>query len=436
MSMEITILIIGLVALMAFGVPICFCLMSISTVLLLVFYGPAQLNVLTAAFINQMQSDSLLAIPMFVLMAAFLQTSGIGGDIYDFFHKWTGSIRGGLAVATVATTAVIAAMSGVAATATISMGLIALPEMLKRGYDRELACGPVLVGGCLGPIIPPSTIMIIMASYTGVSAGWLFMGGVLPGVGLALLFIIYILIRCLINPKLGPSIPKEDRPSWGEKLRSLRNVFAPLAIIVLVLGVIYKGIATPTEASGVGAFAAMVYAIVTRRLNFKNLSEAVIQTMEVSAMLMWILMGGAAYCSLVNITRLSDVIFALFQNMNVGATPLLLMIVLLFFIMGMFLDTTPIIMIAIPILLPVMKASALDLKASVLILCITLCLGMITPPFGINMFYLLGVAPAEINLKVMYKAVIPYIIIMVTAIVFMILFPHLIVMFPNSMMGY
>lgn len=436
MSAQIIILIIGLVALMALGVPICFCLMGVSTVLLLIFYGPAQLYVLTAAFINQMQSDSLLAIPMFVLMAAFLQVSGIGGDIYEFFHKWTGSIRGGLAIATVATTAVIAAMSGVAATATISMGLIALPEMLKRGYNRELACGPVLVGGCLGPIIPPSTIMIIMASYTGVSAGWLFAGGVLPGVGLALLFIIYIFIRCLVHPEFGPAIPKEDRPTWSEKLRSLRNVIAPLAIIVIVLGVIYAGIATPTEASGVGAFSAMVYAVVTGKMNFKNLSAAVVQTMEVSAMLMWILMGGAAYCSLVNITRLSDVIFALFQNSNVGATPLMLLIALLFFVMGMFLDTTPIIMIAIPILLPVMKASAMNLRAAVLILCITLCLGMITPPFGINMFYLLGVAPPEIDLKVMYKAVIPYILIMAAVIIFIIFFPELLTRFPDSVMGY
>jgi TRAP-type mannitol/chloroaromatic compound transport system permease large subunit len=213
-------------------------------------------------------------------------------------------------------------------------------------------------------------------------------------------------------------------------------VIAPLAIIVIVLGVIYAGIATPTEASGVGAFSAMVYAVVTGKMNFKNLSAAVVQTMEVSAMLMWILMGGAAYCSLVNITRLSDVIFALFQNSNVGATPLMLLIALLFFVMGMFLDTTPIIMIAIPILLPVMKASAMNLRAAVLILCITLCLGMITPPFGINMFYLLGVAPPEIDLKVMYKAVIPYILIMAAVIIFIIFFPELLTRFPDSVMGY
>ena len=166
MSPDIIILLLGLVALMALGIPICFAMMSVASVILLVFYGSGLLNVLNAAFVYQMQSESLLAIPMFALMAAFLQTSGIGGDIYEFFHKWLGGINGGLAMATVATTAVIAAMSGVAATATIMMGLIALPAMLDRGYDKALATGPVLAGGCLGPIIPPSTIMIIMSSYT------------------------------------------------------------------------------------------------------------------------------------------------------------------------------------------------------------------------------------------------------------------------------
>ena len=163
MSPDIIILLLGLVALMALGIPICFAMMSVASVILLVFYGSGLLNVLNAAFVYQMQSESLLAIPMFALMAAFLQTSGIGGDIYEFFHKWLGGINGGLAMATVATTAVIAAMSGVAATATIMMGLIALPAMLDRGYDKALATGPVLAGGCLGPIIPPSTIMIRLA---------------------------------------------------------------------------------------------------------------------------------------------------------------------------------------------------------------------------------------------------------------------------------
>ncbi len=436
MSPEITILLIGLVFLMALGIPICFTLMSVASAILLFFFGPAQMNVLNAAFVTQMQSESLLAIPMFVLMASFLQTSGIGSDIYEFFHKWMGGIKGGLAMATVATTAVIAAMSGVAATATIAMGLIALPEMLKRGYDESLACGPVLAGGCLGPIIPPSTIMIIMASYTGVSAGWLFMGGVLPGILLAIAFIIYIGIRCAISPKLGPAIPADERPTWGEKFKVFNKIFIPIGIIVLVLGCIYRGIATPTEAAGVGAFASMIYSICSRRLSFKNLKMSLIQTMTVSVMLMWILMGGAAYNSLVNITRFSGVVATAFQSANLDGTALMLLIAGLFFIMGMFLDTTPIIMIAVPILLPIIRASSLDVSATILILSITLCLGMITPPFGINMFYLLGVAPPSVNLKVMYRAAIPYVIIMAVAIIFMCFFPNLLVSFPNSMMGH
>lgn len=406
MSPDIIILLLGLVALMALGIPICFAMMSVASVILLVFYGSGLLNVLNAAFVYQMQSESLLAIPMFALMAAFLQTSGIGGDIYEFFHKWLGGINGGLAMATVAHHGSHRRYERCGGPPpTIMMGLIALPAMLDRGYDKALATGPVLAGGCLGPIIPPSTIMIIMSSYTGVSAGWLFAGGALPGVGLALLFIIYIGIRCAINPKLGPGIPKAERPSWGEKMRVFKKVIAPIAIIVLVLGCIYAGIATPTEAAGVGAFASMVYALITRKLNVKNLRASLIQTMEVSAMLMWILMGGAAYNSLVNITRLSDVVAAAFASSNLDGLPLMLLIFALFFVMGMFLDTTPIIMIAIPILLPVIQASSLDTNATILILCVTLCLGMITPPFGINMFYLQGVAPPGVDTKVMYKAV-------------------------------
>ena len=224
----------------------------------------------------------------------------------------------------------------------------------------------------------------------------------------------------------GPGIPKAERPSWGEKMRVFKKVIAPIAIIVLVLGCIYAGIATPTEAAGVGAFASMVYALITRKLNVKNLRASLIQTMEVSAMLMWILMGGAAYNSLVNITRLSDVVAAAFASSNLDGLPL----------MGMFLDTTPIIMIAIPILLPVIQASSLDTNATILILCVTLCLGMITPPFGINMFYLQGVAPPGVDTKVMYKAVMPYVIIFLVACFFMMLFPELIVIFPNAAMGY
>lgn len=433
MNTAIICLIIGLVILLILGVPVSFALMGISTLLLVIFYTPNMLYVAVAGFVNQLQSDVLLAIPMFVLMAAFLQTSGIGSDIYEFFHKWLGGVRGGLAIATVATTAVIAAMSGVAATGTIAMGLIALPEMLKRGYNKQIACGPILAGGTLGPIIPPSTVMIIVAAYSGVSTGKLFMGGIVPGVFLALLFCVYIYVRCLIQPSLAPPVPKEERPNFQEKMRALLNVIAPIIIIVLVLGCINTGVATPTEASGVGAFAAFAYAAVKRKLSLKGLAAAVLQTTQVSVMLMWIMIGGAAYCSLVNITQLGSVVAGLFAAINLGPTMLLLVMVLIYFLMGMFLDTSPIAMITIPVLLPVIKATGLDVYRAMLTLSITLCLGMITPPFGVNMFYLLGVTPKGITLKDLYQAVIPYVLIIAAVVLFCVFFPQFILWLPNRM---
>lgn len=435
MSAAILFLLIGLIILLVFGVPVTFGMLSISTLILLIFYSPKLLYVSVAGFVNQLQSDVLLAIPMFVLMAAFLQTSGIGADIYEFFNMWLGGVHGGLAIATVATTAVIAAMSGVAATGTIAMGLIALPEMLKRGYNKQLATGPILAGGTLGPIIPPSTVMIIVSAYSGVSTGKLFAGGIVPGVTLAVIFCIYIYIRVRINPSLAPLVPKEERPSIKERLKATVNVIAPLLIIILVLGCINAGIATPTEASGVGATASFIYALARRKLSLKGLADAVKQTTEVSGMLMWIMIAGAAYTSLVNITRLGSAVEALFSSINPSPTELLFIMVLIYFIMGMFLDTSPITMICVPVFLPIINMVGLDLYQAMLTLSITLCLGMITPPFGVNMFYLLGVTPKGITLKDLYKAAIPYVIIIAAVIIYSIFFPKWILWLPTKLFG-
>lgn len=259
------------------------------------------------------------------------------------------------------------------------------------------------------------------------------MGGIVPGVALALLFCLYIYLRCQITPALAPMVPKEEQPTWNEKIRALLNVIAPIVIIVLVLGCINAGIATPTEASGVGAFAAFAYAAFKRKLTFKGLAAAVKQTTEVSVMLMWIMIGGAAYCSLVNITQLGTVVAGLFAAIELGPTMLLLVMVIIYFLMGMFLDTSPIAMITIPVLLPVIKATGLDVFRAMLTLSITLCLGMITPPFGVNMFYLLGVTPKNITLQDLYKAVIPFVLIISGMVLFCVFVPEFILWLPNRM---
>lgn len=434
--MVITALVVGLLVFMVLGVPVSFALLGISTLLLVLFYGPAQLYILIGSFTNMIQNEVLLSIPFFILMASFLQLSGIGSDIYETMNKWLGGLKGGLAMATTAATALIAAMSGVAATGTISMGLIALPEMLKRGYNKVLAVGPIMAGGVLGPIIPPSTVMIIAGAYSGVSTGKLFIGGILPGLLLALSFILYIAIKCHISPELAPVIPKEERPSFKEKMISLGKVIAPLLIIILVLGSIYAGVATPTEAAGVGAFSAFVYTIVKRRLSFDGLKNAAWQTAVSSVMLLWIMFGGSAYSSLVNITRMGEAISNFVNVINLGPTGLLLAIILIVAVLGMFIEATAIIMITVPIFVPLVNMVGLDLFFVMLIYCTTICFGMLTPPFGVNIFYLKGVTPEGITLGDLYKAALPYcIIIFVMILIFAFIMPDLLMWLPNKMLA-
>ncbi len=434
--MVIGALIIGLLVFMVLGVPVSFALLGISTLLLVVFYGPTQLFILLGSFTNMIQNEVLLSIPFFILMASFLQLSGIGSDIYETMNKWLGGLKGGLAMATVAATALIAAMSGVAATGTISMGLIALPEMLKRGYDKILAAGPIMAGGVLGPIIPPSTVMIIAGAYSGVSTGKLFIGGVLPGLLLAISFMIYIAIRSNLHPELAPVIPKEERPSLKEKMVSLSRVIVPLLIIILVLGSIYAGVATPTEAAGVGAFAAFTYTVLKRRLSFDGLKNAAWQTTVSSVMLLWIMFGGSAYSSLVNITRMGEAISSFVNMINLGPMGLLFAIIVIVAILGMFIEATAIIMITVPIFVPLVNMVGLDLFFVMLIYCITICFGMLTPPFGVNIFYLKGVTPEGITLGDLYKAALPYcIIIFVMILVFAFIMPDLLMWLPGKMLG-
>ncbi len=432
--MIIGMLVVGLMLLMVLGVPVSFALLGISTILLVAFYGPDQLFILIGSFTNMIQSEVLLSIPFFILMASFLQLSGIGSDIYETMHKWLGGLKGGLAMATVGATSVIAAMSGVAATGTISMGLIALPEMLKRKYDKVLAMGPILAGGALGPIIPPSTIMIIAGAYSGVSTGKLFIGGIIPGLLLALSFIIYIAIRCLINPALGPGALPEERASFKEKMISLSKVIAPVLIILLVLGGIYAGICTPTESAGMGAFASFIYTVAKRKLCWQKLKEAVWQTSLVSTMLMWIMFGGSAYSSLVNITRMGQAISNFVQTINMGPMGLMIAIIVITAVLGMFIEATAIIMITVPIFVPLISVTGLDLFFAMLIFCITICMGMITPPFGVNLFYLKSVTPEEITLGDIYQASIPYAIIIFLMILVFAFLPDLLLWLPNQML--
>src|SRR5437868_10191707 len=263
----LTLLLFGSLALvLMLGLPMAFCTGSLAVIFLFVFGNGAILNMLPSRIFPFMTDYQLSAVPLFIFMAAVLEKAGIIEELFDVIYKWLGALKGGLASATVLACTALAAMVGVVGATEVTMGMIALPAMLRRGYDPKLACGSLLAGGTLGILIPPSVMAIVYAVVAQQSLGELLVGSIFPGFLLSGLYIAYILIRCYINRKLGPALPLEERVSTREKFRLLKNTVAPILLIVLVLGIIFFGIATPVEAAGVGTFGALVVAALHRRL--------------------------------------------------------------------------------------------------------------------------------------------------------------------------
>lgn len=292
----LTVLLFGsLGLLLALGLPMAFCTGSLATIFLFVFGNGAILNMMPSRIFPFMTDYQLSAVPLFIFMAAMLEKAGIIEELFDAVYKWLGSVKGGLAAATVLACTALAAMVGVVGATEVTMGMIALPAMLKRGYDEKLACGALLSGGTLGILIPPSVMAIVYAVVAEQSLGELLVGSIFPGLLLSSLYVSYILVRCYINPKLGPALPPEERVSGREKLRLLRNTIAPILLIILVLGIIFVGIATPVEAAGIGTFGALFVSAMNCRLNWPAIQEAAIATLKATAMVMWIFFGATMF---------------------------------------------------------------------------------------------------------------------------------------------
>lgn len=281
--------------LLGLGIPIAFSLGAVAIVFAVPLWGLSSLNLLVSAVWGAMNNFVVVAVPLFIFMAYIFQKTNVIEDLYDMIFKWSGGFRGGLAVATVVVGAILGAVSGVVAAGVIGLGLIGLPQMLKRGYNRKMAIGSVLGGGTLGQLIPPSTNMVLYGCVTGVSIGGLFAGGLSAGCFLAALYILYVLIRAFINPSFAPVLPKEERAGWREKLISLRSVIFPALLIMLVLGTILNGVATPTEAAAFGAAGALLIGMAKRKLTWEMVYSSCYETLQVSAMVGWTMIGAGAF---------------------------------------------------------------------------------------------------------------------------------------------
>lgn len=432
----ITALMFGsMIFLMAFGVRLVYALGVVGIGFGFWLWGPAALQLPYVATMSVMRSFILAALPLFLFMGFVLQESGVADDLFDTIYKWAGGIRGGLGMGTIAICAIIAAMVGITGAATVSMGIIALPAMRKRNYDKRIAVGLIMAGGALGFLIPPSVMMIMYAFISGVSAGRLFAGGVLPGLMLATMYIIYIGVRCFLQPEIGPAVLPEDRPTWKEKFIALRGIILPALLILTVLGVIFFGIASTTEASAVGAVGALICAAVHRRLTWDLVKRAGITTLKVAGMVIWIIIAAITFSKIYTGLGATQMLQELLGGLMINRWSILIIMQLSFFILGMFLDDAGILFICMPIYIPVIVSLGFDPVWFAILYIVNMQMAYLTPPFGFNLFYMRGVAPPDITMGDIYRSVIPFVALQAVGLVIIMLFPQIALFLPDLIFG-
>jgi tripartite ATP-independent transporter DctM subunit len=350
-------------------------------------------------------------------------------------YKWFGGIPGGLAIGTVIICTIFAAMSGVSAAGIVAMGLIALPAMLKRNYDKTIALGCVAAGGGLGQLIPPSSMMIVWALTAGESVGQMFMGGVIPGIILAIFYIIYIAIACRIKPSLGPALPPEERATWKERLFSLKGVILPIFLIIAVLGSLFSGIATPTEAAAVGALGAVICALIYRRFTWKNFIQSNMDTFKLVCMIGWIVAAGVAFGTVFAAVGGQRFIVDSLGALGVNRWVILIGIQVIYLFLGCLMDPWAIMILSIPIFVPLMHTLGFNTMWFGVLFIINMELGFLTPPFGPNLFYMKGIVPKNITTVDLYKSIVPFISLQVVALALCMAFPQIITYLPQLIIG-
>ncbi|UCC61201.1 MAG: TRAP transporter large permease subunit [Dehalococcoidia bacterium] len=415
------------------GLPISFALGGLATVFILVLWGPDRLLLSVMNTYGAMTNYLLVAVPLFVFMSSILEKTGIAEDFFDAIQNWVGGLRGGLAIGTVLMSVVLAAMVGISAASTAILGLIALPAMLKRNYNKEIALGCIQAGGALGVLIPPSVLMIIIGLFGEISVGQLFIGGIFPGLVLGVLFVLYIATRCRLQPHLGPSVPPDERANWKQKFISLRVVMFPLILILIVMGTIFAGIATVTEAAGMGAMGSILIAILTRRLTWQNFKEACYGTLRISGMIMWIVFGAAVFTAIYHGIGTPAIIEDILTGVPGGNWVPIIVMVFILIILGCFLDPGAITMITIPIFIPIVVSLGFEPLWFGIVFVIIMEMGYLTPPFGMNLFVMKGVAPPGITMGDIYRSIIPFVLLQMAGLAVIMLFPQLALWLPGLM---
>ena len=375
----------------------------------------------------------LLTLPLFIYMGYILAESGIAGDLYKMFHVWMGPLRGGLAIGTVGLMVAISAINGLSVAGMAIGATVALPELLKRGYNKVMVTGVIQAGSSLGILVPPSVVLVLYGMIARQPVGQLWLAGVFPGLLMASLFIGYIFIRCWLQPHLGPALPAEERQmSWGEKFRLLRAGILPLAIFLSMMGLFLSGVTSLVESSAVGAVAASLAALVKGRLTRQVMEDTTRKTLSISCMFLWIILAalcfGAVYDGLGAVRAIESL---LLERWDLSPWAILIMMLLSFIVLGMFLDDTAMLVIVAPLYIPLVISLGFNAVWFGILYTITCQIAYITPPFGYNLFLMKAMAPKEVALADIYRSIVPFVMIMGFSLALIMAFPQIALWLPG-----
>ena len=424
-------------AFLLLGYPVAFTIGGVSLFFGFVGFGPDFFSLLPLRIWGTMSNFTLLAVPLFIYMGVMLEKSGLAEELLETMALMFAKVRGGLAISVVVVGALMGASTGIVGATVVTMGLLSVPTMLKRKYDRALATGTVAASGTLGQIIPPSIILVLLGDIMSVPIGELFVGAVIPGFTLVILYIIYIFPISHIRPELAPLIPQEelDQISRHELyLRICKIMLPPLLLMVTVLGSIFAGIASPTEAASVGSVGATILTILYKRFNKKTFHEVMETTVQLTSMVFIILIGATTLGLVFRGLEGDALITSLINALPFGKWGILFIVMVIIFIAGFFLDFIEITFIHVPVLAPIMIAMGVDPLWLAVLIAINLQTSFLTPPFGFSLFYLKGVCPPEVKTTDIYKGVIPFVIIQLVGLLLVCFIPESVTWLPKVLL--
>jgi tripartite ATP-independent transporter DctM subunit len=421
-----------MIGLMLTGMPLAWVLLTIACGCTVLWMGPAGLPLVGSRVFGFVQEYVFVAVPLFVLMACIMERSGVAKDLYNAMYIFSGNLPGGVAMQTVVVAMIMAAMTGIIGGEIVLLGLIALPQMLRLGYDKKLAIGTICAGGSLGTMIPPSVVLIVYGLTASVSIGDLFKAAFIPGILMGCLYIAYILIRCRLDPSLGPPAPAEERNiPLAQKLAMLKGLVLPMLIIFWVLGSIYFGIAAVTEAAGVGVVGAIVSAAIRGELNWKMMRESLVQTMETVGILIWLTFGAFAFIGIYNIMGGTNFVRQMITGLPVAPIVIILIMMAILLVLGCLIDWIGICLLTMPIFVPIIKDLGYDPVWFGILFCMNMQVSYLSPPFGPACFYLKGVAPPDITLQQIFSSIWPFMGLQITALLIVLFFPEVALFLPR-----